>query len=41
MGLYVKMLAHYLRFDLAELVRSVRSENIQIEPDASQIFLGA
>ena len=41
MSLYVKMLAQYLRLDLAELVRSVRSENIRIEPDAAPIFLGA
>jgi hypothetical protein len=28
-------------FDVVELVHSVRSENIQIEPDASPIFLSA
>jgi hypothetical protein len=38
-GLYVRMLARYLRLDLAGLVRSVRSENIQIELSASPIFL--
>jgi hypothetical protein len=41
MGLYVRMLAQYLRLDLAELVRSLRSEDIQVLPDASPIFLDA
>jgi len=38
MGVYVRLLARYLRLDPAELVRSVRSENIQIEPNASAVF---
>ncbi len=41
MGLYVRLLVRYLRLDLAELVGSVRSENIQIEPNASPIFQSA
>jgi hypothetical protein len=41
MGLYVKMLAQYLRLDLAELVRSVRSDNIRIELSASPVFVDA
>ncbi len=41
MGVYVRLLARYLRLDPAELVRSVRSENIQIEPNASPVFLDA
>ncbi len=39
MGVYVRLLARYLRLDPAELVRSVRSENIQIEPNAGPVFL--
>jgi len=39
MGVYVRLLARYLRLDPAELVRSVRSNNIQIEPNASAVFL--
>ena len=40
MGLYVKILAQYLRLDLDELVRSLRSEDIHVLQDASPIFLG-
>jgi hypothetical protein len=39
MGVYVRLLARYLRLDPTELVVSVRSENIQIEPNASPLFL--
>jgi hypothetical protein len=41
MGVYVRLLSRYLRLDLAELVRSLRSEDIQVLPDASPIFLDA
>jgi hypothetical protein len=41
MGVYVRLLSRYLRLDPAELVRSVRSENIQNEPNASAVFLDA
>ena len=41
MGLYVKMLAQYLRLDLAELIRSIEAKGILIEPEASPVFLNA
>ena len=41
MGLYVRMLAQYLRLDLAELIRSIEAEGILIEPEASPVFLNA
>jgi hypothetical protein len=39
MGVYVRLLAPYLRLDAAELIRSVASEDIRIEPDAPPVFL--
>jgi hypothetical protein len=39
MGIYVRMLARYLRLDPTELIRSLRAENIQIEPIARPMFL--
>jgi len=41
MGIYVQLLGRYMRLDTVLLVRSLRSENIQVLPDASPIFLGA
>jgi hypothetical protein len=41
MGVYVRLLARYLRLDLTELVRSLWTEKIQIEPDARPVFLSA
>lgn len=41
MGLYIKMLAQYLRLDLAELIRSIEAKGILIEPEASPVFLNA
>jgi len=40
MGVYVQLLGRYLRLDPGELVRSLRSEGIQIVPDASPVFVG-
>jgi hypothetical protein len=34
MGVYVKLVARYLRLNLLELVRSARADDIQINPDA-------
>ena len=39
MGVYVRLLSCYLRLDPAELIRSLRSEDIQVLPDASPLFL--
>jgi hypothetical protein len=41
MGVYVRLLGRYLRLARAELVRSLRSENIQVLPYSSPIFLDA
>ncbi len=39
MGVYVKLVARYLRLNLLELVRSARADDIQINPDAPSVFL--
>jgi len=39
MGVYVKLVARYLRLSLVELVRSARADDIQINPDVPPVFL--
>jgi hypothetical protein len=39
MGVYVRLLAHYLRFDAVSLIQSFQSENIFVAKDTTALFL--
>jgi hypothetical protein len=41
MGVYVRLLARYLRLDPAELIRSARAAGIAVAEDARPVFLDA
>jgi hypothetical protein len=39
MGIYLQLLARYLRFDIAELIRSARPDGIEVTEHAQRVFV--